>query len=732
MNENTPSALRIVVPLHPMSSLLELPDTITKWVGKAVCAHPEKGVGLSERASITTFTPFFSDLTLPPSIKRGEVLPVKISVFNYLDQSLPVRVILEESPEYEVIEGEIENARGGSGKSRTTCLGPKERAVLSILIRPLALGDVSLAVSASVDYSIPGQCGGGGEERVERRDTLVKTITVEAEGFAKEETWTKYACAEELSEGKDSLEVWQVAPPEKIVADSARGRISVEGDLLALPLENLGSLTHAPGGGGEQNLASFASSIYIMQYLEATKQATPESTRKLLRFMRMGYQRGLLQRRRDGSFSAFGPRDDSGSAWLTALALKAFARARQFITIDEGALKAARQWLAKTRLAKGGCVESAGQVFPKDLQGGLSSDKPSREPLTAYVLIALHEPGVGADNETLSDLVHCLVSASKRTKSDPYALALKAYALALAKDPGAEEVLRRLTRMAAVDENAIYWKAGENSSSHSPRAVETAAYALLAMLVLDPKKYAGEAKRVVQGVVRERNGRGGFYSTQDTAAALQALSLYETVFYKGSPHVIATVAAQDFSRAFEVTEGNKLLQQFEALPVLPTGVSFAVEGRGCVVIQTVLRYSIPEAEASAAFSLRIDAANDESARKCALKHLEVCATYLLPDGASSTAVIAISLVSGFVPPREGLEAVVRENSEVVKRYEFEGNRVAFYVDKFVTGKELCVGFDVVREVQVGDSKPGTALVYDFYEPAVAVSKNFEFLPAEGC
>lgn len=69
---------------------LELPDTITKWVGKAVCAHPEKGVGLSERTSITTFTPFFSDLTLPPSVKRGEVLPVKISVFNYLDQPLPV------------------------------------------------------------------------------------------------------------------------------------------------------------------------------------------------------------------------------------------------------------------------------------------------------------------------------------------------------------------------------------------------------------------------------------------------------------------------------------------------------------------------------------------------------------------------------------------------------------------------------------------------------------------
>lgn len=69
-----------------------LPDTITQWVGKAVCVHPEAGVGLSDRESITTFSPFFVDLTLPPTVKRGEILPVKMSVFNYHDQALPVRL----------------------------------------------------------------------------------------------------------------------------------------------------------------------------------------------------------------------------------------------------------------------------------------------------------------------------------------------------------------------------------------------------------------------------------------------------------------------------------------------------------------------------------------------------------------------------------------------------------------------------------------------------------------
>lgn len=84
--------------LHSASGVntkqLTLPDTITEWVGKAVCVHPEKGVGVSDRTPVTTYTSFFVDLTLPPSVKRGEVLPVKISVFNYLHEDLPVSCLM--------------------------------------------------------------------------------------------------------------------------------------------------------------------------------------------------------------------------------------------------------------------------------------------------------------------------------------------------------------------------------------------------------------------------------------------------------------------------------------------------------------------------------------------------------------------------------------------------------------------------------------------------------------
>ncbi|ROT79520.1 alpha2-macroglobulin-like [Penaeus vannamei] len=339
-------------------------------------------------------------------------------------------------------------------------------------------------------------------------------------------------------------------------------------------------------------------------------------------------------------------------------------------------------------------------------------------PLTAYVLIAIYESGLDVDNGTRSDLVQCLLSPSKRTKIDPYALALKAYALVLAEYPGAEEVVQELLRMATDLGLILFWKLEEAVGSHHARTVETAGYALLAMVALNPKKYAGEAKKIVQFV--------------DTVVALQALALYEQVFYEGSLDVVVTVTAtaEDFAHAFKVTEANKLLQQRETLRVFPTSVSYTVEGRGCVVIQTVLRYNVPEAIPSNAFSLRINATNN--AKKCALKHMEICSAYLLPDGASNMVGIEIRFVSGFAPPRDELERVVRENGEVLKRYEFKGNRLTFYASEFVTGKEFCVDFDVVREVEVKDAKPGIVNVYDYYEPEVAVNKEFEFPPTEGC
>ncbi len=68
-------------------------------------------------------------------------------------------------------------------------------------------------------------------------------------------------------------------------------------------------------------------------YLRESGQLKPEIMAKAEKLMITGYQRELTYRRSDGSFSAFGESDESGSLWLTAFVLKSFSQAKDLILL---------------------------------------------------------------------------------------------------------------------------------------------------------------------------------------------------------------------------------------------------------------------------------------------------------------------------------------------------------------------------------------------------------------
>lgn len=701
------------------SQPLTLPHTITEWVGKAVCVHPEKGVGLSEKASITTFTSFFIDLTLPPSVQRGEILPVKISVFNYLEGALPVKVVLAESPEYEILEDPLASSVKGTASS---CIPSQEKVVHTVKIRPNALGDVNLTVEAFVDELFPEVCGS--EYVISKRDHIIKPIRVELEGFPQEKTWTKYMCTNDVGNEEQQVS-WRLEAPSNIVPDSTRGWITAVGDLLGPTLDNLGSLVRMPYGCGEQNMVNFAPNIFVMQYLEAAERTTPDIATKAIEFMKSGYQRELRYRHKDGSFSAFGPSDASGSTWLTAFVLKSFAQAQQFIAIDSGDIDMSRDWLKRDQM-ENGCFLSKGKVFHKSMKGGIAgSDSPV--PLTAYILTALLEAGELTVSKPISEAAFCLVSDKSE---DAYTLALKAYALALAEAPEAAGLLVQLRAKAVVSTEGMYWEIPPVNGKSAAAGVETAAYALLAMATVSPTDYLDDMQKVVKWISSKRNGQGGFVSTQDTVVALQALAKFEMVLGQKPVDVAVLASSTGLDHSFRISDTNRLLLQRVDLPTFPTTVTADLAGDGCALVQAVLRYNIPEEDPSTAFSLTTstETARDDT---CVTKRIKACASYTLPDLKSNMAVIEINLVSGYIPDKNDLKQVVGYGTGLIKRYEVDGRKVTFYIDEF-SPEELCVAFRVTREVDVENPKPGTVRVYDYYDPDQFVSMSYTFPPNDEC
>ena len=117
--------------------------------------------------------------------------------------------------------------------------------------------------------------------------------------------------------------------------------------------------------------------------------------------------------------------------------------------------------------------------------------------LTSYVLISLLEAGEDATSRAVSEAQFCL--AANEDPTEPYTLALTAYALALAGSPRAEETLDALLVLGESSPSGLSWRVGGGSAV----AVETAAYALLAITTLGGHEdqavkvgHAGQPKQV--------------------------------------------------------------------------------------------------------------------------------------------------------------------------------------------------------------------------------------------
>ncbi|XP_012256873.2 pregnancy zone protein-like isoform X1 [Athalia rosae] len=691
----------------------QLPHTITDWVGYTTCISPRHGLGIAPPTTITAFQSFFLDYTLPYSVKRGEMLHMKVSLFNYMQHSLPVKI-------------KLEDARGlDLHLSRSVvsfCVDSRSSVVHEYILRPRVLGDVNITVSAAVDAEYPDPCGP--DTLIHTRDVITKPILVLPEGFPVEVTKSAFICPKDFVD--DSFVVWNLDLPEDLVAESARAYVSLIGDILGPALENLEKLVRLPMGCGEQNMVLFVPNIHVINYLEATHMENSALKAKAIKNMEKGYQRELNYRHPDGSYSAFGADNLSteGSMWLTAFVVKSLAQAQHLIHVDERDLKFSVKWITKRQL-ENGCFPVRGQVFHKDMKGGLQDDNGSSLALTAYVLISLLESGVPLQPALTNNALHCLEKDSVSGDGNPYTLALTTYALTLLEHPRANDSLQALIGLATKHQDLIWW---ENKTKPSVGlSVEMTAYAILSLVKIGGETNMVTALRAVRWISKQRNAEGGFTSTQDTVLGLEALTKYASAMSLANTDLSVLITANEIDHAFKMQNENRLLFRQVQLPVLPTTVEIFADGEGCVLVQSNLKYNVPHATGSDAFDLSVNAESVASVDECAMQRITVCARYKMADEESNMALIDIGMISGYIPDRSSLHSLLENPSTYVKRFEEDRDVVSIYLEKLTT-QRTCISFIVTRENVVDRPEAANVKLYDYYQQELTVSSSYNFAP----
>ena len=656
---------------------VEAPDSITTWMLRAVALSKEHGLGIAE-SQLRVFQPFFVQVDLPYSAIRGEEFSAKVALYNYLDSTQEFFVELEESDRFALLDE----------AAKTVLVGPNDIGGLEFKIRLTELGTVPLKVTARSS---------------EEADAVIRELLVEPEGVRHEIVENKI-----VSDG-DSLEFDNDMPPGSIPG-SARTHVALSGSYLSQTLEGLEGLLRMPFGCGEQNMILFAPNVFVARYLQETGQLKPEVMAKAEHLMVTGYQRELIYRRADGSFSAFGDNDASGSLWLTAFVLKTFAQADGLIYVDRSVLSAASEWILGHQ-KEDGSFESVGFLHHQELLGGVKG----ATALTAYVAIALQEAGeISGAARSIRYLEGQLDDIE-----DPYTMAIVSYALELGDSGRVDDAYDRLLEMAIRDENGLHWEVP--AIQPAPRtgrigvgtstAVENTGYAVLALLEHGDRINAAEAAR---WLVTQRNAFGGYSSTQDTVVGLQALIQF-SVEAKFDVDMTVTLTSGDWNKQVKIDVTNADVVQVVGVPI-GEDIRIVAEGSGDAVVQVVHRFNRPEVEIQPVeiFQIEVDYSTD---------HIEVddlitvsATVKFVPPAAleAGMVVLDIAVPTGFSPVIETVEALVNDSPKI-KRYDVAGRKVVFYIEDMIPNETVVVQFDA-RALHPIRAQPVTSEVYSYYNP----------------
>ena len=214
-------------------------------------------------------------------MKRGEIINIPVTIFNYLNQTVDVDVVLfNNDQEFYFMESNmqgVEQSIDDQQQIKHIQVPVNKAETVNFLIYPTRVGEVNLRISATSSlYS----------------DAILEKLKVEPEGILNQ---THQAMYLSIPSGERISSHFNIDIPHNKVPDSDYVTLAVGGHYLVPTIENFADLIQMPTGCGEQNVLNFAPPILILQYLKANGKLSKEDKlfKNLISAIETGYQQQL-------------------------------------------------------------------------------------------------------------------------------------------------------------------------------------------------------------------------------------------------------------------------------------------------------------------------------------------------------------------------------------------------------------------------------------------------------
>ncbi|HEX8845621.1 MAG TPA: MG2 domain-containing protein [Pyrinomonadaceae bacterium] len=493
----------------------KLADNITTWKLAIIGSTVEGEIGMAER-EILAFQPFFVEHDPPRVLTEGDEIQLPVVLRNYLNKAQAVNLAIKPESWFEL-------------------LGPAEKRA------EVAAGDNS---RQTFDFRAVATIKDG-KQRITARgasasDEIERAVSVHPDG----EEIAKTAAG--ILTDSATLEA---NIPENAIKGTERVELRLYPNLMAHVTESIEAIMRRPYGCAEQAISAAYPSLLALRIYKRTGREQSAGA-KARRYVQAGYERLLNYRAGSGGFSYWG-RGDADLA-LTAYALRFLHEAAEFIEIDVGVIKEAREWLVKQQRGDGS--------WPARLPWEKTEDARRTGLLTAYIarVLAMTKDRDADDQKADEKAAPLAISAPLKRAlhylsgryqeiDEPYLIASYALAALDAGDAGgAKMAIEKLRSLAREEAGTFYWSLETNTPFYGwglAGRIETTALALQAL-----SKYCGmrnadcgleepaspnpqSAFRIPQllnggllFLLRQKDRYGVWYSTQATVNVLDAIA----------------------------------------------------------------------------------------------------------------------------------------------------------------------------------------------------------------
>ncbi|MFT5301201.1 MAG: hypothetical protein ACI814_001986, partial [Mariniblastus sp.] len=660
----------------------DLPDSVTtfKVIADANTSDGRLGTGGGE---VVSRIPFQLEPKLPIAVTQGDRIDLPVALINATNSDLPVELEIQVGDSFKIV----------SPAQVTTSLGQHERArayfSLEVLANPTADGGSIELMGNTNSLS----------------DAVRKSIIVSPAGYPARDSVSGM-----LTEQANVT----IPVPANIVNGSLQVTLKLYPSPLADLMAGVESILREPHGCFEQTSATNYPNTMALQYLNANQLANPKTTRRAKSLLDKGYQKLVSFECEQRGYEWFG--SDPGHEALSAFGLMQFVDMAQVMKVDTTMVVRTRNWLLARRDGEGGF-----QRNPRHLH--VWSVK--QQIVDAYVMWALTESDRAAGNAQRSAVelaveLNRLNQVANESK-DPYLIGLAAAALLnVNRDADGEVLLDRLAELQQ-SSGALEGVTTVTQSGGISKTVETTAIAILAWSK-KPTEHADRLSKAAIWLQQNRQGNGGFGSTQATVLALKALVAYSnqtssagkasTLLIKSDGQVIQEIKLPSDFKNGSIIEVSDLAKHF---PTGRTTIKLVAAGSKNMPYSIDVAYHLPTppSHEKCPFELETRFESDNEDKLVAAGgtlHVVAKLTNRTDQGQPMT-VATIGLPGGVEPRVEQLDEL--RDAGKFDFYEIRPRQIICYWRTIAPNESKSIEFDVSAEIPGRYSGPASS-AYLYY------------------